>query len=248
MTHQMQTTAPDRIPELLAENGFDGLAQAVTVLLNEVIVPAGAGRADLRSTGGPPRAEARELAEHGGDRAVGAGPAVPGPTVRDRRGAAAGGGGVVRGAERARHRSTAAVHDKRCPEQAPPTLTDTLILAVCLASPSWRRPMPRSPRISNSANRPRSARGCPARFTRSSARSATRSLSGPRVRGFGRPHRVAVGRPRGCYRIQAARGMAGSVHILQALSMNGPILRLRSVGRLYATNSGCDPQKLKNDQ
>ena len=37
MTHQMQTTALDRITELLAEHGFDGLAQAVTVLLNEVM-------------------------------------------------------------------------------------------------------------------------------------------------------------------------------------------------------------------
>jgi transposase-like protein len=37
MTHRMQTTALDQITELLAENGFDGLAQAVTVLLNEVM-------------------------------------------------------------------------------------------------------------------------------------------------------------------------------------------------------------------
>jgi putative transposase len=37
MTHQMQTTALDEIAELLAEHGFDGLAQAVTVLLNEVM-------------------------------------------------------------------------------------------------------------------------------------------------------------------------------------------------------------------
>src|SRR3982751_2015142 len=37
MTHQMQTTALDTIAELLAEHGFDGLAQAVTVLLNEVM-------------------------------------------------------------------------------------------------------------------------------------------------------------------------------------------------------------------
>ncbi len=37
MTHQLQTTALDQITELLAENGFDGLAQAVTVLLNEVM-------------------------------------------------------------------------------------------------------------------------------------------------------------------------------------------------------------------
>src|SRR6187399_938669 len=37
MTHQVQTTALDEIAELLAEHGFDGLAQAVTVLLNEVM-------------------------------------------------------------------------------------------------------------------------------------------------------------------------------------------------------------------
>jgi putative transposase len=37
MTHQDQTTAFDQIKELLAEHGFDGLAQAVTVLLNEVM-------------------------------------------------------------------------------------------------------------------------------------------------------------------------------------------------------------------
>src|SRR5215210_7848599 len=37
MTHQMQTTALDQISEPLAEHGFDGLAQAVTVLLNEVM-------------------------------------------------------------------------------------------------------------------------------------------------------------------------------------------------------------------
>jgi transposase-like protein len=37
MTHQMQTTALDEIVELLTEHGFDGMAQAVTVLLNEVM-------------------------------------------------------------------------------------------------------------------------------------------------------------------------------------------------------------------
>lgn len=37
MTHQDQTTALDEIMELLAEHGFDGLASAVTVLLNEVM-------------------------------------------------------------------------------------------------------------------------------------------------------------------------------------------------------------------
>jgi putative transposase len=37
MTHQDQTTALDQITELLAEHGFDGMAQAVVVLLNEVM-------------------------------------------------------------------------------------------------------------------------------------------------------------------------------------------------------------------
>jgi putative transposase len=37
MTHHDQTTALDEITELLAEHGFDGIAQAVTVLLNEVM-------------------------------------------------------------------------------------------------------------------------------------------------------------------------------------------------------------------
>jgi transposase-like protein len=37
MTHQTQPTALDEITELLAEHGFDGLASAVTVLLNEVM-------------------------------------------------------------------------------------------------------------------------------------------------------------------------------------------------------------------
>ena len=37
MTHQMQTTALDEIMELLSEHGFDGMAGAVTVLLNEVM-------------------------------------------------------------------------------------------------------------------------------------------------------------------------------------------------------------------
>ncbi len=37
ITHHDQSTAFDQITELLAEHGFDGLAQAVTVLLNEVM-------------------------------------------------------------------------------------------------------------------------------------------------------------------------------------------------------------------
>ena len=37
MTHHVQTTALDQIMELLAEHGFDGMAQAATVLLNEVM-------------------------------------------------------------------------------------------------------------------------------------------------------------------------------------------------------------------
>jgi hypothetical protein len=34
MTHQLQATALDRITEPLTAHGFDGLAQAMTVLLN----------------------------------------------------------------------------------------------------------------------------------------------------------------------------------------------------------------------
>jgi transposase-like protein len=37
MTHQMQTTALDEIGQLLAEQGFDGLADALRVLLDEVM-------------------------------------------------------------------------------------------------------------------------------------------------------------------------------------------------------------------
>lgn len=37
MTHQMQTTALDEIGQLLADQGFDGLADALRVLLNEVM-------------------------------------------------------------------------------------------------------------------------------------------------------------------------------------------------------------------
>ena len=37
MTHQMQPTALDEIGQLLAEQGFDGLADALRVLLNEVM-------------------------------------------------------------------------------------------------------------------------------------------------------------------------------------------------------------------
>src|SRR6478752_2290668 len=36
MTHQTQTNAWDEMTELLSEHGFDGMARAVTVLLNEV--------------------------------------------------------------------------------------------------------------------------------------------------------------------------------------------------------------------
>ena len=37
MTHHMQNNALDQIGELLAEHGFDGMTQALTVLLNEVM-------------------------------------------------------------------------------------------------------------------------------------------------------------------------------------------------------------------
>jgi putative transposase len=56
MTHQEQTTALDQITELLAENGFDGLASAVTVLLNEVMKLE---RTHVLGAGPYQRAEAR---------------------------------------------------------------------------------------------------------------------------------------------------------------------------------------------
>ena len=37
MTHQSQTNALDQIGELLAEHGFDGMAQVLALLLNEVM-------------------------------------------------------------------------------------------------------------------------------------------------------------------------------------------------------------------
>ena len=45
MTHHMQTTALDEIGELLAEQGFDGLADALWVLLNEVMKLCPSGKA-----------------------------------------------------------------------------------------------------------------------------------------------------------------------------------------------------------
>ena len=45
-------------------------------------VPAGAGAADRRAAGDPPHAQARQLAEHGGDRIERAGAAMPGPADR----------------------------------------------------------------------------------------------------------------------------------------------------------------------
>src|ERR1700709_1992476 len=37
MTHHTQTNAWDEMTELISEHGFDGMARAVTVLLNEVM-------------------------------------------------------------------------------------------------------------------------------------------------------------------------------------------------------------------
>ena len=61
---------------------------------------AGAGAADRRAVRGPPHAQARELAERGGDRAERAEPAVPGPADRVGGRAAAGSGAVGGRAER----------------------------------------------------------------------------------------------------------------------------------------------------
>lgn len=56
ITHQLQTTALDEIGELLAEQGFDGLADALRVLLNEVMK---LGRASVLKAGPYERAEGR---------------------------------------------------------------------------------------------------------------------------------------------------------------------------------------------
>ncbi len=92
-------------------------------------VPAGAGPSDRRAAGDPPHDEARQLAEYGGDRAVGAGEAVPGPTDRVEGGVAARGGGVGGRAKRSRRRDPVAVHHGGRPDQAPPALPDNSVVA-----------------------------------------------------------------------------------------------------------------------
>ena len=71
MTHQTQATALDRITELLAEHGFDGLAQAVTVLLNEVMKMSGP------TPSAPPRISDPRIAR-GTPTASSPGPSTPG--------------------------------------------------------------------------------------------------------------------------------------------------------------------------
>src|SRR5512142_426371 len=93
-------------------------------------VPAGAGPADRRGAGDPPHPEAWQLAEHGGDRAVGAVPAVPVASDRDEGGAGTRGGGVGGRAERAGRRGTVAIHYCGCSNQAPQALPNNLRLAV----------------------------------------------------------------------------------------------------------------------
>src|SRR5512135_1597297 len=93
-------------------------------------VPAGAGPADRREAGDPPHPEAWQLAEHGGDRAVGAVPAVPVASDRDEGGAGTRGGGVGGRAERAGRRGAVALHYCGCSNQAPQALPNNLRLAV----------------------------------------------------------------------------------------------------------------------
>ncbi len=62
MTHQTQTTALDQITELLAERGFDGIAQAVTVLLNEVMKIERSPPSGPPPTSGPRAAPATQTA------------------------------------------------------------------------------------------------------------------------------------------------------------------------------------------
>ena len=80
--------------ELLTQDTSDGQPEHAQAGLAVRGVPARAGPADRRAAGDPPHAEARKLAEHGRDRAVGAEPAMPGPADRDEGGVGAGGGGV----------------------------------------------------------------------------------------------------------------------------------------------------------
>ena len=88
-------------------------------------VPAGAGAADRREAGVALHAEARVMAERGRDRVGGAVGPVPGPA--DRVGGSIKGsrGGVGRGTERTADWGGLAVHHRRRPDQAPPTLPRT---------------------------------------------------------------------------------------------------------------------------
>jgi hypothetical protein len=73
-------------------------------------IRAGAGAADRRAAGGASHAEARQLAEHGGDRAERTDPAVPGPAGRHAGGITARGIGVGGSEEQAGRGDPVAVH------------------------------------------------------------------------------------------------------------------------------------------
>jgi hypothetical protein len=62
MTHHVQPTAPDEIGQLLAEQGFDGLADALRVLLNEVMKLERAAVLKAAPTSGPRAAPATPTA------------------------------------------------------------------------------------------------------------------------------------------------------------------------------------------
>ena len=92
-------------------------------------VPARASPSDRREVGDPPHAKARQLAEHGGDRVVGVGPAMPGPADRDEGGPGAMRGGVGGGPQRAGPPDPVAVHHGGGTDQATSALPRPLSVA-----------------------------------------------------------------------------------------------------------------------
>src|SRR5512135_3656198 len=91
-------------------------------------VRAGSGAADRRAIGDPSHAEARQLAEHGGDRAERPDPAVSGPADRHAGGVAERGRRLGGFEERAGRGDPVAVHHGRRPHQAPTALPNNSIV------------------------------------------------------------------------------------------------------------------------
>ncbi len=80
-------------------------------------VPARGGQAHRGPAGHPLHAEARQLAEHGRNRAQRAAAPVPRPETGHAGSPGAGGGGLDGGAQHQRDGSRLAFHHRRCPDQ-----------------------------------------------------------------------------------------------------------------------------------